>query len=559
MKQITMKRNGLALLPCMLAGILLAAAACLLALGLTGCSGGEQSGGSSQNASGSSQTATASASASDGAATDGSNTNGKTFVYGTTGYGTQMEDDGLDPHDAYSGWSTVRYGVGETLFKFSDAMEPKPWLATGYKCTDKTHYTIVIRRGVTFTSGRKLTGQAVKECLDDLIKRNDRAALDMKIKNITAKGQQVTIETKEPCPALINYLCDPYGAIIDMKAGVTSDENVSGTGPYQATAVSPTEITLVPNTHYWNGTPKLGQIIVRSITDGDTLTNALQSGEINAAYGMPYASYQLFGDTGQYTINSCDTSRAFFAQMNYRSKIMQDKAVRQAIAYGIDKSGFVGTLLDGRGQVAKGPFPASMKFGDKTVKAPGYDPEKAKAILEKDGWKDADGDGIREKDGQKLTVRWLTYPGRMELPLLAQSAQSTLGAIGFDVQVNSTADHAQTRQDTGAWDVYASALVCAPTGDPEYFFGTHAIKGASANYGGYESAKVQRLYNRLHREFDSAKRAKLGTQLTQAVLDDNAMVFASHLTMGIVSQSNVTGLAPHPCDYYEITADLDMK
>ena len=57
----------------------------------------------------------------------------KTFVYGTTGYGVQMDDTGLNPHSAYSGWSAVRYGVGETLFKFSDAMEAEPWLATGVR------------------------------------------------------------------------------------------------------------------------------------------------------------------------------------------------------------------------------------------------------------------------------------------------------------------------------------------------------------------------------------------------------------------------------------------
>ena len=42
-------------------------------------------------------------------------------------------------------------------------------------------------------------------------------------------------------------------------------------------------------------------------------------------------------------------------------------------------------------------------------------------------------------------------------------------------------------------------------------------------------------------------------------MDDDAFFFVSHLNMGIVTKSNVTGMAAHPCDYYEITADLDVK
>lgn len=525
MKNITTRRNGLGLLAVMLAGMI------ALAFTLTGCGG-------------------SSASSDD-----------KTFVYGTTGYGVEMDDAGLNPHSAYSGWSAVRYGVGETLFKFSDQMEPEPWLATDYEFVDDTHCVITLRDDVDFTSGRHMDATAVKECLDDLISVHDRAPVDTKISDITADdaAHTITIATSEPCPSLINYLCDPYGAIIDMQAGVTSDNNVSGTGPYVATAVSDTEITLEKNDSYWNGEPKMDKVIVRSITDGDTLTSALQSGEINASYGLPYASYSLFSDENKYTISDCSTSRVFFGEMNYSSPLMQDDAVRTAICQGIDKDGFVKTLLNGRGDPAVGPFPDSLAFGDSTVTAEGYDPEAAKQTLEAAGWVDTDGDGIREKDGQKLTLRWLTYPGRMELPLLAESVQSTLGAIGFDVQVNSTANHTDIRKDKTAWDVYASALVTAPTGDPEYFFGTHAIDGASANYGGYHSQKVEDLYQQLHVAFDADKRAELGTELSQAVLDDHAMVFASHLTMGIVADANVKGIAPHPCDYYEITVDLDKS
>lgn len=88
---------------------------------------------------------------------------------------------------------------------------------------------------------------------------------------------------------------------------------------------------------------------------------------------------------------------------------------------------------------------------------------------------DSDGDGIREKEGQKLAIRWLTYPSRQELPLLAESVQATLKEIGISVSINCTADHNSIRVDPTAWDVYASAMVTAPTGDPEYFFTTHCL------------------------------------------------------------------------------------
>ena len=53
----------------------------------------------------------------------------KIFTYGTVAYGVAMENAGTNPHDSYSGRSTLRYGIGETLFKFNERMELEPWLA----------------------------------------------------------------------------------------------------------------------------------------------------------------------------------------------------------------------------------------------------------------------------------------------------------------------------------------------------------------------------------------------------------------------------------------------
>ena len=190
--------------------------------------------------------------------------------------------------------------------------------------------------------------------------------------------------------------------------------------------------------------------------------------------------------------------------------------------------------------------------------APGYQPEEAKKLLAEAGWSDSDKDGYVDKEGENLTIRWVTYPSRQELPLLAETVQATLKEVGIKVEVNCSADF-QSFLDSGDWDIYAGAFVCAPTGDPEYFFTTHCLDESSKNRGGYHSDKLQELENQMKATFDTDERAKLATEMTQTILDDNAFIFASHLRMSIVSGKGVTGLEAHPCDYYEITVDLDKR
>ena len=483
----------------------------------------------------------------------------KTFVYGTTGYSEEMGDAGLNPHDNYSGWSALRYGVGETLFKYNDNMEVEPWLATDYEFVDDTTVKITLRDGVKFSSGRTMDAQAVKECLENLVKVHDRAPSDMKIDHIEADGLTLTIYTTEPCPAIINYLGDPYGAIIDMEYGVQGDggnANVAGTGPYIAEKVTPTQIDLVKNENYWGGDVKVDKVTVKSFSDGSALTAALQTGDIQGTYGLQYDNYVLFDGNPEYTINSCATSRCFFGQFNFESEIMQDQNIRKAIEMGIDKEGFCSVIMEGRGLPAKAAFPDSFSYGNEAVETVSYDPEGAKKLLEESGWKDTDGDGYADKDGQKLTIDWLTYPTRLEQPKLAEYAQATLKEIGIDVVVNNTSDHMTYAAD-GNFDVYVSSTTTAPTGDPEYFF-TSTVVGPK-NYGKYENKEVTALTEKLHQAFEPEERAKLATELQQKILDDDGFFFVSHLNMGIVTKSNVKGMAAHPCDYYEITADLDVE
>ena len=482
----------------------------------------------------------------------------KVFYYGDTTFNAENDETDVNPHNGYSGWACIRYGVGETLFKYSDTMELEPWLAESYENVDELTWKINLKDGITFTSGRKLDGEAVKECIEHLVAVHKRAAGDLNIERVEAEADTVIITTAKPVPALINYLSDPYGCIIDMQAGITDEGNVSATGPYIAEEiVTDSGLTLVKNQNYWNGEPRLDKIIVKTISDGDTLTMALQSGELNAAYGLPYSSLSLFNNSN-YTISSSETSRSFFAQMNYANVNLQDSNVRAAIAMAINKKDFTNVLLKGNGTLAEGPFPKDYTFGDSYVKAAEYNIDNARHLLAQSGWKDTDGDGYVDKNGEKLTLRWLTYPSRQELPLLAENVQASLKQIGIDVKINCTANHLDYVKK-GEWDIYASAFVCAPTGDPEYFFTTHCLKNSSKNRGGYYNEQLEQLEEQLSTTFDTEGREQLGIKMTQTILDDNAFIFASHLKMSIVSGKGVSGLTAHPSDYYEITAELDMQ
>jgi peptide/nickel transport system substrate-binding protein len=284
---------------------------------------------------------------------------------------------------------------------------------------------------------------------------------------------------------------------------------------------------------------------------------AMQNGELDAVQGLPYSSLQLFKND-KYKISQVDTSRVYQAAFNFYTPALQDLNVRKAISMAIDKENFTKVLLSGNGTPAVGAFPANLTFGGNAVTAVPFDLEGAKNLLAESGWIDTDGDGYVDKDGQNLQLRYLTYTSRQELPLLAESAQANLKLIGIDLQVNAT-DNYKTFLKDGEYDIFAKAIVTAPTGDPEYYFTSHIIDGAVDNAGNYNNWYVNEFENELHNTFGAAERSALAVKMMQYVLDDCALVYASHLKMSFVMKPNVEGFTAHPSDYYEITPALEKK
>ena len=142
----------------------------------------------------------------------------KTMIIGDTTFNAENWEETIDPHRTYNGWPCIRYGVGETLVHYTDNMVLEPWLATGWTSDGDCTWTITLREGVKFSSGRDMDAAAVKQCFEHLLENHDRAPGDTEIVSMEADGQVLTITTTEPNPALMNYLGDPYGCIIDVDA-----------------------------------------------------------------------------------------------------------------------------------------------------------------------------------------------------------------------------------------------------------------------------------------------------------------------------------------------------
>ena len=234
---------------------------------------------------------------------------------------------------------------------------------------------------------------------------------------------------------------------------------------------------------------------------------------------------------------------------NFDMDYIQEPNLRRAISMSVDKNNFTDVLLSGNGTPAVGPFPSNLPFGDQTVRTVDFDLDGARQLLNDIGWLDSDGDGYLDRDGRTLELNYLTYTSRQELPLLAEMLQADLKKIGVKLY--------KAFLKRGDYDLFSKAIVTAPTGDPEYYFTSHVVSSAVDNAGHYNSPTISALEEELHNTYGADARAAIAIKMSQQVLDDCALIYASHLKMSFVMKNNVEGFAAHPSDYYEITPALD--
>ncbi|MCR4763768.1 MAG: ABC transporter substrate-binding protein [Lachnospiraceae bacterium] len=459
----------------------------------------------------------------------------------------------LDVHKEYYGWYTSIYGISEALFKMDENMNAAPCLAKSAEADGKT-WTITLNDGIAFSGGNPLTAEMVVKNLKRLAEVNERFAYLGEFDMSASDEKTLIITTPEIYPTLRNDLASPECGIVDLDATTDFDQAPVCTGPFVISKFQPEgDVEVVKNPAYWGGDVKLDGAVFYYMQEDDPKLLAMQSGEIDCYNSVSSAALEVYkADPDQYNVVSIPGARLQFYILNEKTL---DDAVREAVNLTVDKDK-IASYLSGTVSAAVGPFNTGAAYGKVTV--PAVDTEKAKTVLEADGYT-LGSDGIYEKDGKKLSVNIAYYAAR-SLDTLALLIQEQLKAVGIDSTLTVEEDPDSTYIATGDFDLALYCMIADKAGDPLYFIDSTLKEGAYYDCGGFSDDHCEELIEQLRYETDSAKRAALANEIVQIAIDDNAFGYVGLFNSTTVLRKGVSGFAENiPFDFYGIDATTDIQ
>lgn len=393
MKQHWMKQG----LAAILAGVVISAAGC-------GASGQQTAGDSS---------ASQAAAPTSAAQTTGSATSAASAG---TGQLTALVAKDLNPETADPIQSTADFRlyemVYEPLVRYGEGGRIEPGLAESWEISpDGTTYTFRLRKGVKFSDGTDFNADSVLMNAERWKKDSFSSPLTA-VNKIDDHTVELVFESAAyPCLIELTYP-RPYriagAAAFDASGNFVK---MVGTGEWMVERyVSEQEAVMVPNPHYYGDRPRLKQIVLKQVSDGQSRLLALQSGEADISISdIPSESRAVVDSEPGLARLEVDGTLSFFLMQNDANPKLQDINVRRALNLAVDKETLVNGLLDGTGAAARGLMtPNTPYVTDENTKGYAYDPEQAKTLLQSAGYADENGDGIVEKDGEPLSFK-LTF------------------------------------------------------------------------------------------------------------------------------------------------------
>jgi peptide/nickel transport system substrate-binding protein len=347
------------------------------------------------------------------------------------------------------GFYPLNTNIFESLVYMTPNYEIEPMLAESWEFVEPNTWRITLRQGVTFHDGTPFTAEAVKYSMDR-IAANGGGVLRVD-ENSTVIVDDYTVEIT---PSVTNRrFMDQVGHPNDsiLPPGLNPAESRVGTGPFREVEyVQGDHYTVEANPEYWGEAPGVSEITFRFYADPTARMLALQAGDVDMIVDVPKESASQVEATGATLVTGpVGAYQAMYFQIHGAEPydLGQDRAVREAVSIAIDRQQIIDNVWQGFAEAGTTMIPPAIlgEFAD-MVETPEYDAEAAKTILEDAGWVDS-GDGIREKDGRRLSLTLINgYGTAADHGSTPEVIQAQLAEIGVEVEIVETPDTATYEQ-----------------------------------------------------------------------------------------------------------------
>jgi len=479
---------------------------------------------------------------------------------GTLVVGLVAEPVNLDPPQV-TDLNSNRVGrrVVETLVTFpEESTQVVPGLAESWTISkDGLQYTFKLRRGITFHDGTPLNAEAVKFSIERQINPNHPAYklgkypfANFFFGNVKAvevlSEERVAFLLNEPRASFLSILTAGAASIVSptavMKWGPDYPTHPVGTGPFRfASWDRGQRVVLEKNPTYWKYPVKVERVIYRPIVEDQARLTELLTGTLDVIVGVPADFVSQLEQNAKITLLKQVGAHVWYLGMNNQKKPFDDKRVRQALNYAVNKDAIVKDVLKGTGAASRGPVLPGTWGADPALKAYPYDPERAKKLLAEAGY----------PNGFSTTL-WVPESGSgMQAPVAMSTVmQSNLKAVGVNVSLQTMEWGAYlAKLRTKEQELFALSWM-AGTEDPDMvmypLLHSSQWTPVGPNRALYKNARFDALLQQARLTTDQAKRAQLYKEAQRILVDDAPWVFVDHEIQIAALSKRVQGFKLHP-------------
>ncbi len=388
---------------------------------------------------------------------------------------------------------------------------------------DNLTYTFHLRE-TNFHDGTPFTSADAEFCINRVIQPGDSgwAFLFSAVDTVEATDERTLVITLKQPWAPFEADLALYGASIFPKAAFEAQgedlwQHPIGTGPFMFDSWDKgSQMVLKKNPTYWDeGKPYLDEVVFKVLTDSNARLLQLQGGELDIATDVPFNQIEPLSANPDFNLVPDAVAKIVYMGFNLKREFAQDKNLRQACNYAVDKDLIVTNVLFGAGAPATTYLPLMLGHDDEAVGYP-FDLEKAKTLI-------ADSAG---KDGFEFSI--LTTVGDAVGSQVAQLVAASLQQIGGKITIEQVEPGISTERVTKTQDFDVTlAYYTTDIIDPDELtaFAVYSKGGSDAVWTGYQNDEADALIEAAQTEMDVEKRMGLYTQIQAIHAEDAPFIF----------------------------------